>query len=256
MVIKLISWNVNGIRAVLNKGFKEYVKKENPDILCLQETKAHPDQVDKILEEYEHHFWNSAEKKGYSGTAIFSKIKPLSVTYGDGPMNDNEGRVITVEFEEFILVTVYTPNSGQELKRLSYRREWDKSFLQFLKGLEKNKPVVVCGDLNVAHTGVDLTNPKSNYNKTAGYTQDEIDGLERYLKSGFIDTFREFNKEPGNYTYWSYRFSARKKNIGWRIDYFLASPSLKNRLKEAFIRKDVIGSDHCPIGIVVSARKL
>ena len=251
MVIKLISWNVNGIRAVLNKGFKEYVKKENPDILCLQETKAHPDQVDKILEEYEHHFWNSAEKKGYSGTAIFSKIKPLSVTYGDGPMNDNEGRVITVEFEEFILVTVYTPNSGQELKRLSYRREWDKSFLQFLKGLEKNKPVVVCGDLNVAHTGVDLTNPKSNYNKTAGYTQDEIDGLERYLKSGFIDTFREFNKEPGNYTYWSYRFSARKKNIGWRIDYFLVSPSLKNRLKEAFIRKDILGSDHCPIGIIL-----
>ena len=251
MVIKLISWNVNGIRAVLNKGFKEYVKKENPDILCLQETKAHPDQVDEILEEYEHHFWISAEKKGYSGTAIFSKIKPLSVTYGDGPMNDNEGRVITIEFEEFILVTVYTPNSGQELKRLSYRREWDKYFLQFLKGLENNKPVVVCGDLNVAHTGVDLTNPKSNYNKTAGYTQDEIDGLERYLKLGFIDTFREFNKEPGNYTYWSYRFSARKKNIGWRIDYFLVSPSLKNRLKEAFIRKDILGSDHCPIGIIL-----
>lgn len=251
MVIKLISWNVNGIRAILNKNFKEYVLKENPDILCLQETKAHPDQVDKILDEYEHHFWNSAEKKGYSGTAIFSKIKPISVKYGDGPMEDNEGRVITIEFEEFILVTVYTPNSGQELKRLSYRKEWDKKFLIFLKELEKNKPVVVCGDLNVAHTNIDLANPKSNYNKTAGYTQDEIDGLERYFKSGFIDSFREFNKEPGNYSYWSYRFSARKKNIGWRIDYFLTSSSLKNKLKEAFIRKDVQGSDHCPVGIIL-----
>ncbi|MDP3989615.1 MAG: exodeoxyribonuclease III [archaeon] len=249
--MKLISWNVNGIRAILNKNFKEYVLKENPDILCLQETKAHPDQVDKILDEYEHHFWNSAEKKGYSGTAIFSKIKPISVKYGDGPMEDNEGRVITIEFEEFILVTVYTPNSGQELKRLSYRKEWDKKFLIFLKELEKNKPVVVCGDLNVAHTNIDLANPKSNYNKTAGYTQDEIDGLERYFKSGFIDSFREFNKEPGNYSYWSYRFSARKKNIGWRIDYFLTSSSLKNKLKEAFIRKDVQGSDHCPVGIIL-----
>lgn len=253
MAIKLVSWNVNGIRAILNKGFKEYVRKENPDILCLQETKAHPDQVDKILEEYEHHFWNSAEKKGYSGTAIFSKIKPLSVTYGDGPMEDNEGRVITIEFEDFILVTVYTPNSGQELKRLGYRREWDKSFLQFLKGLEKNKPVVVCGDLNVAHTDIDLTNPKTNYNKTAGYTQDEIDGLERYFNQGFVDSFREFNKGPGNYTYWSYRFNARKKNIGWRIDYFLTSSALKNKLKEAFIRKDILGSDHCPIGIILAS---
>jgi len=252
MVIKLISWNVNGIRAILNKGFKEYVQKENPDVLCLQETKAHPDQVDKILDEYEHHFWNSAEKKGYSGTAIFSKIKPISVKYGDGPMEDNEGRVITIEFEEFILVTVYTPNSGQELKRLSYRLEWDKKFLIFLKELEKNKHVIVCGDLNVAHTNIDLANPKSNYNKTAGYTQDEIDGLERYFKSGFIDSFREFNKEPGNYSYWSYRFSARKKNIGWRIDYFLTSSSLKNKLKEAFIRKDVQGSDHCPVGIILN----
>ncbi len=250
--IKIISWNVNGIRAVLNKGFLDFVQKENPDIVCLQETKAHPDQVDMMLKQYEHHFWNSAEKKGYSGTAVFSKIKPLSVMYGRDKENHlGEGRIITLEFTEYFLVTVYTPNSGRGLTRLEFRQEWDIKFLQYLKDLEKKKPVIICGDLNVAHTDLDLANPKSNYNKTAGYTQQEIDGFERYLKAGFIDTFREFNKEPGKYTYWSYMFNARKKNIGWRIDYFLISKELKGKLKTAFILPSVMGSDHCPVGVEI-----
>jgi exodeoxyribonuclease III len=248
--MKLISWNVNGIRAVLKKGFEEFVKLEKPDILCLQETKAHPDQVDEMLQDYEHHYWNSAEKKGYSGTAIFSKIKPLSVHYGNDTVNhQGEGRIIALEFEKYFLVTVYTPNSGRGLVRLEYRQEWDRNFLRYLKKLEETKPVIVCGDLNVAHTDIDLKNAKANYNKTAGYTQQEIDGIQAYFDAGFIDTFREFNKEPGNYTYWSYMFSARTKNIGWRIDYFLISPALRAGLEDAFILKDVLGSDHCPVGV-------
>lgn len=248
--MKLISWNVNGIRAVLKKGFLDFVKKENPDILCIQETKAHPDQVDEVLKDYEHHFWNSAEKKGYSGTAVFSKIKPVSVMYGsDSVSHKGEGRIICAEFEGFFLVTVYTPNSGVELRRLDYRAEWDKRFLKYLKDLEKKKPVIVCGDLNVAHTEIDLTNPKSNYNVTAGYTQTEVDGFQRYLDNGFVDSFREFNKKPQQYSYWSYRFNCRAKNIGWRIDYFLLSKSLRSRLKKAYILKDVMGSDHCPVGL-------
>ncbi len=252
MALKIISWNVNGIRAVLNKGFLDFVKKEEPDILCVQETKAHPDQLDKMLSQYEHHFWNSAEKKGYAGTAVFSRIKPISVTYGEDGAKENhkgEGRIITLEYEHFYLVNVYVPNSGRGLPRLKYRQEWDEKFLKHLKHLEKNKPVIVCGDFNVAHSEIDLANPKENYNKTAGYTQIEIDGFENLIKSGFIDSFREFNQQGGNYTYWSYMFNARKKNIGWRIDYFLLSHSLKNQLKEAFILSKVMGSDHCPIGI-------
>ena len=250
--MKLISWNVNGIRACVTKGCLDFVKKENPDIFCIQETKAHPDQVDEILKQYEHHYWNSAEKKGYSGTAIFSKIKPLAVSYGIGTEeHDTEGRVITIEFEKYYLVNVYVPNSGRGLVRLKYREKWDRDFLGHLKKLEKKKPVIVCGDFNVAHTEIDLKNPKENYNKTAGYTQVEIDGIDRFIKSGFIDTFREFTKEGGNYTFWSYMFSARKKNIGWRIDYFLISTTLRPKLKEALILPQVMGSDHCPIGIVL-----
>jgi len=248
--MKIISWNVNGIRAAMKKGFVDFVKKEKPDILCVQETKAHPDQVDSLLEDYEYHYWNSAEKKGYSGTAIFSKIKPLTVHYGkDKESHKGEGRIITLEFKKFFLVTVYTPNSGSELKRLDYRAEWDKKFLKYLQKLEKDKPVILCGDLNVAHTEIDLSNPKPNYNKTAGYTQTEIDGLQKYIGGGFVDSFREFNKEPGHYSYWSYRFNCRKKDIGWRIDYFLVSAGLKKKLKKAFILKEVTGSDHCPVGI-------
>jgi exodeoxyribonuclease III len=248
--MKIISFNVNGIRAILKKDFLKFVDEEKPDILCLQETKAHPDQVDEILHDYEHHYWNSAEKKGYSGTAIFSKVKPISVRYDMGiEKHDKEGRMITLEFDEYYLITVYTPNSGQELLRLSYRQGWDRDFLKFLKELETTKPVIICGDLNVAHTDIDLANPKSNYNKTAGYTQIEIDGLQNYLDNGFIDSFRQFNKEPGQYSYWSYRQSARERNVGWRIDYFLVSKSFMDNVKDGFILQNVLGSDHCPVGI-------
>ena len=249
--MKIISWNVNGIRAVLKKGFLDFVEKENPDILCLQETKAHPEQVDISLSQYPHHYWNSAEKKGYSGTAIFSKVEPISMTEKIGHEFDSEGRVIALEFEKFYLVNVYTPNSGRGLVRLELRQEWDYKFSKFLKNLEKKKPVILCGDLNVAHKEIDLKNPKSNYNKTAGYTQVEIDGIQNYIDKGFVDTFREFNKEPGNYTYWSYMFQARQKDIGWRIDYFLVSKTFMKNIKKSFILKDVMGSDHCPVGVEV-----
>ena len=250
--LKIVSWNVNGIRANLKKGFADFVKQENPDILCIQETKAHPSQVDELLPQYEHHFWNSAEKKGYSGTAVFSKIKPVSVIYGDEEMDDNEGRVIVLEYDVFYLVNVYTPNSGDGLRRLDYRKGWDKRFLKYLKTLEKDKPVFLCGDLNVAHTEIDLARPKSNYNKTAGYTQTEIDGFDNYMKAEFLDTFRMFNQEPNNYTFWSYRMKARERNVGWRIDYFLVSKVFGKHVKEAFILSEIIGSDHCPVGIVVN----
>ncbi len=246
--MNIISWNVNGIRAVLKKGFKEFVKKEKPDILLLQETKAHPDQVDEILKEYSFHHWNSAEKKGYSGTAVFSKIEPIEVVDGIGNKeHDQEGRVITLEFLNFFLVNVYVPNSGRGLPRLSYREEWDKDFLKYLKKLEKKKPVVFAGDLNVAHTEIDLRNPKGNYNKTAGYTQKEIDGFENFLKAGFVDTFRMFNDKPGNYTYWSYMFNARKKKVGWRIDYFMISKKIRAKVNKSLILDKVMGSDHCPV---------
>jgi len=250
--MKLISWNVNGIRAVLNKGFIDYLKKENADIVCLQETKAHPDQVDMQLPQYEHHFWNSADKKGYSGTAIFSKIKPISVTYGiNHKDHDSEGRVITAEFEKFYLVNVYTPNSKRELLRLKYRQEWDKEFLSYVKKLEKSKPVIFCGDLNVAHKEIDLENPKSN-RKNAGFTDEERADFDKILAAGFVDTFRHFYPDATEkYTWWSYMFKAREHNVGWRIDYFIISDSLKKKLKSAFIKEKIMGSDHCPVGIEV-----
>ncbi|MBT4538769.1 exodeoxyribonuclease III [Candidatus Woesearchaeota archaeon] len=251
--MNIISWNVNGIRAILKKDFKEQIKSINPDILCLQETKAHPDQVDEMLKKYEHHFWNaSIRKKGYSGTAIFSKIQPISITYGiNEEEHDQEGRVITAEFKDFYLITVYTPNSGRGLVRLDYRQTWDKSFLKFVKKLEKTKPVIICGDLNVAHTEIDLANPVTNYNKTAGYTQQEIDGFENLIKADFIDTFRMFNKEPKHYTYWGYWNNLRKRNIGWRIDYFLVSKTFKNQVKDSKILSEMMGSDHCPVELVL-----
>tara|TARA_Y100000004_G_C8904402_1_gene407985 strand:- start:397 stop:1152 length:756 start_codon:yes stop_codon:yes gene_type:complete len=245
--MKIISWNVNGIRAVMKKGFPDFVKKYDPDILCLQETKAHPDQVDELLHDYEHHFWNSADKKGYSGTAIFSKIKPLNVSYGGGiDVGDTEGRIVTAEFDDFFLVNVYTPNSKRGLARLDYRQEWDKLFFNYLKELEKSKPVITCGDLNVAHTEIDLARPKNN-TKNAGFTPQERAGFQRYLDNGFLDTFRIFNQDPENYTWWSYMFNARAKNLGWRIDYFLTSEKLKKNIISAEILKDVMGSDHCPV---------
>jgi exodeoxyribonuclease-3 len=253
--MKIISWNVNGIRSVLKKGFIDFVKKERPDVLCIQETKAHLEQVDKMLPDYAH-YWNSAKKKGYAGTAVFTKIKPIAVTYGlenkETDEADEEGRIMTLEFPNYFLVTVYTPNSGRGLPRLKFREHWDKEFLAFLKKLEHQKPVIFCGDLNVAHTEKDLANPKSNYNKTAGYTQVEIDGFQRFLDAGFIDTFREFVKDSGHYTFWSYMFNAREKNIGWRIDYFCVSKALRSKLKKAFILSEIMGSDHCPVGIELS----
>ncbi len=251
--MKIVSWNVNGIRACIKRdSINPLIEKEKPDILCVQETKAQQDQVDKILHDFEHHYWNSAEKAGYSGTAIFSKIKPLSVTYGIGiEEHDQEGRVITLEFEDFYLVNVYVPNSGRELVRLKYRGKWDLDFLSHVKTCEKKKPVVVCGDFNVAHQAIDLTNPKSNYNKTAGYMQEEINGFTNFMNSGFVDTFRTLYPSEVKYSWWSYMSNARQKNIGWRIDFFLVSSSLKPRLKDAFILPTVMGSDHCPVGIII-----
>jgi len=249
--MKIISWNTNGIRASLkNNGF-DFVSKEDPEILCLQETKAQKEQVEKILDDYPFQFWNSAEKKGYSGVLVFSKTKPISVSKEIGHSLDSEGRVLALEFKKFYLVNVYTPNSGRVLARLSLRAEWDKAFFKFLKNLEKKKPVIICGDLNVAHKPIDLANPDSNYNKTAGYTQKEIDGFQKYIDHGFIDSFREFHKGPDQYTYWGAWHNLRARNIGWRIDYFLTSSSLIREIKDSFILKDLMGSDHCPIGIEI-----
>ncbi|MCF7862185.1 exodeoxyribonuclease III [Candidatus Woesearchaeota archaeon] len=242
--MKFISWNVNGIRALLKKGFVDIIKKENPHILCIQETKS--DKIQIGLEGY-YQYWNSADKKGYSGTAVFTNIKPLKVSY-DMKGHDNEGRIITLEFAKFFLVNVYTPNSQRGLTRLDYRQRWDADFLDYVLDLEKIKPVVFCGDLNVAHKDIDLARPKQNQ-KNAGFTIEERYGFDRYIESGFIDSFREFNKEPENYSWWSYMFNARAKNIGWRIDYFLISKMLKKNLKDGFILPNVMGSDHCPVGI-------
>ena len=247
--MKMISWNVNGIRSVLGKGFLNFVEKEDPDILCLQEIKAHPEQVEKILDHCEA-FWNPSEKKGYSGTAVFTKEKPLQVTTGMGiEEHDHEGRIITAEFKDYFLVTVYTPNSKRELLRLSYRMKWDRDFLAYLQKLEKQKPVIFCGDLNVAHKEIDLKNPATN-RRNAGFTDEERGGFSRLLDAGFIDSFRELNPDkPGHYTWWSYMMNARARNIGWRIDYFCLSQSLKSQIKSAGIHASVMGSDHCPVSI-------
>lgn len=254
MDYNLISWNVNGIRAAYKKGFPDSLAELNPDVLCIQETKAQDDQVSEALEDIKgyHLYSNSAEKKGYSGTAILSKAEPLTTSVDIGiEEHDLEGRVIAAEFKHFYLVTVYVPNSSRGLTRLDYREEWDKAFLNYLKSLEEKKPVVVCGDFNVAHQAIDLARPKSNYNKTAGYTQKEIDGMSNYLDAGFIDTFRFLYPDKVAYSWWSYMFQARAKNIGWRIDYFLVSASLKDNVKEASIYPDYMESDHCPIGLVL-----
>ena len=251
--MKIVSWNVNGIRAVLKKDFMESFASMEADILCLQETKAQDDQVREALAEFKdyHIYSNSAVKKGYSGTAIVSKQVPLSITKDMGiEEHDQEGRVLCAEYEAFYLVTVYVPNSGSELKRLDYRQSWDQDFFNYLKNLEATKPVLVCGDFNVAHTEMDLARPKPNYNKSAGYMQEEIDGMDRFTQGGFMDTFRHFYPEvTDKYSWWSYRAGARDKNIGWRIDYFLASESFLPQLKDAFIFDQIMGSDHCPVGI-------
>jgi len=250
--MKIVSWNVNGIRAVLKKGFLDFLDEVNPDIICLQETKAHPEQVELNLEQYPYKFWNSAEKKGYSGTAIFSKIKPISIINNlNIEKHDTEGRVICFEMKNYYLITVYTPNSKRDLSRLDYRaNEWDVDFLTYLKKLEEDKPVVFCGDLNVAHKEIDLKNPKTN-KRNAGFTNEERNGFKNYMQSGFIDTFRIFNQDEGHYTWWSYMFNSRAKNVGWRIDYFCVSETIKNKVKKSIILPDVMGSDHAPILIEI-----
>lgn len=250
--MRIVSWNVNGVRAVMKKDFEESLAKMDPDILCLQETKAQDDQVAEALAPIEgyHIYSNSAVKKGYSGTAILTREEPLSVSYDMGiEEHDQEGRVICAEFDDFFLVTVYTPNSGSSLARLDYRQQWDADFLKYLKNLEATKDVIVCGDLNVAHKDIDLANPKPNYNKSAGYMQEEIDGIDNYTNSGFVDTFRHFYPEQIKYSWWSYRAGARQRNVGWRIDYFLVSESFVSDIKDSFILNDIMGSDHCPVGI-------
>lgn len=250
--MKLISWNVNGLRACAGKGFLEFFKEQDADIFCIQETKLQEGQITLDLPGY-FQYWNSAEKKGYSGTAIFTKKEPLSISKGIGiEEHDHEGRVITLEYEDFYMLTVYTPNSQNELARLDYRMKWEDDFLHYVKELEKTKPVVFCGDLNVAHKEIDLKNPKTN-RKNAGFTDEEREKFTKLLQAGFIDTFRYFYPDKeGIYSWWSYRFSARAKNAGWRIDYFLVSESLQNRLEDAYIYTDILGSDHCPVGLTLS----
>ena len=244
---KMISWNVNGLRACLGKGFLEYLKETEADIFCIQESKLQEGQVDLELPGY-HQYWNYAEKKGYSGTAMFTKEEPVSVTYGLGiEEHDHEGRVITAEFPEYYVVTCYTPNSQDGLKRLDYRMQWEDAFRAYLKELETKKPVIFCGDLNVAHQEIDLKNTKTN-RKNAGFSDEERAKFTELLEAGFVDTFRYFYPDQeGIYSWWSYRFSARAKNAGWRIDYFCVSESLKDRLVDAKIHTEVMGSDHCPV---------
>ena len=250
---KMISWNVNGLRACVTKGFLDYFKEADADVFCLQETKLQAGQIDLPLPGY-HQYWNYAEKKGYSGTAMFTKEEPISVSYGIGmEEHDKEGRVITAEFPEYYVVTCYTPNSQDGLARLPYRREWNTAFLAYLKKLEEKKPVVFCGDLNVAHKEIDLKNPKTN-RKNAGFTDEEREDFTTLLNAGFIDTFRYFYPDAeGIYSWWSDRFKAREKNAGWRIDYFCVSDSLKDRLESAAIHTEVYGSDHCPVEVVLKS---
>ena len=249
--MKFISWNVNGIRACLTKGFMDFFYNVDADIFCLQETKVQAGQVELDLNGY-YQYWNYAEKKVYSGTAIFTKKEPISVSYGLGiEEHDKEGRVITLEFEDFYFITVYTPNSKTELERLDYRMIWEDEFRKYMKNLEEKKPVIVCGDLNVAHKEIDLKNPKTN-RKNAGFTDEERAKFTELMNAGFIDTFRYFYPEQeGSYSWWSYRFKAREKNAGWRIDYFLTSNSMKDRLVSAKIHSEILGSDHCPVELVI-----
>ncbi|MES2799384.1 MAG: exodeoxyribonuclease III [Bacteroidota bacterium] len=250
--MNIISFNVNGVRAIAQKSFIQDMQQLDADIICLQETKATVEQVKEtlsLLTSY-HVFANEADRKGYSGTAILSKEKPISVSYDMGnTAHDQEGRVICAEYDNFYLITVYVPNSGSELLRLDYRQTWDADFLKYLKKLEAKKPVIVCGDFNVAHKAIDLKNPKPNYNKSAGYMQEEIDGMDTFTSNGLVDTFRHFYPEEIKYSWWSYRAGARQKNVGWRIDYFLVSESFLPNVKDALIFNEIMGSDHCPVGV-------
>ncbi len=249
--MKLVSWNVNGIRACLNKGFDDFFKEVDADVFCIQETKCQEGQVDLEYDGYES-FWNSAEKKGYSGTAVFTKIKPLSVKYGIGiEEHDKEGRVITLEFDKFFLVNIYTPNSKRELERLDYRQIWEDEIRKYLLNLNKTKPVIMCGDLNVAHKEIDLKNPKTNTHN-AGFTIEERNKMTELLDAGFVDTFRYLYPDKKDaYSWWSYMRKAREKNVGWRIDYFIVSEDIKDKIKEASIYSEVMGSDHCPVGLEI-----
>ena len=249
--MKLVSWNVNGIRACVKKGFLEFFEQENADIFCIQEAKVQEEQIPFNLEGY-YQYWNFAEKKGYSGTAIFSKIEPVSIAFGMGKEeHDKDGRVITLEFDKFYVVTVYTPNSQRGLARLEYRMKWEKDFLDYIKDLEKLKQVIFCGDLNVAHKEIDLKNPNAN-KKNAGFSTEERNRFDELINNGFVDTFRFiYPNQTGAYTWWSYIFNARINNAGWRIDYFCVSAGLKNQVKNSVIYKDVYGSDHCPVGLEI-----
>ncbi|MEG0774699.1 exodeoxyribonuclease III [Clostridium sp.] len=249
--MKLISWNVNGLRACVQKGFLDFFTEVDADIFCIQESKLQEGQIDLPLEGY-HQYWNYAEKKGYSGTAIFTKVQPINVNYGINiDEHDKEGRVITLEFEDFYMITVYTPNSQEKLARLEYRMKWENDFRAYLNELDKLKPVIMCGDLNVAHEEIDLKNPKSN-RKNAGFSDEEREKFTQFLNSGFIDTFRYFNPDKeGAYSWWSYRFNARANNAGWRIDYFCVSERLRDRLINADIHSEILGSDHCPVELVI-----
>lgn len=252
--MKIISWNINGVRAITKKDFFDDFSTMDPDIICFQETKAQDDEVKTALSKITHYhqYYNSAARKGYSGVAVLSKKEPLAVTYDMGVAeHDNEGRVICLEFETFFLVNVYVPNSGQQLERLDYRKTWDDDFRSYLINLKKSKSVILCGDLNVAHRPIDLKNDKANYNKTAGYTQIEIDGMDNLLDTGFVDTYRHFHPDSVAYTYWSYRFKARERNSGWRIDYFLVSEALLKKIKNVAILSEYYGSDHCPIQLEI-----
>lgn len=248
--MKLISWNVNGIRACLNKGFSDFFKEVNADIFCLQETKCHPEQINLEFEGYTS-YWNSAERKGYSGTAIFTKKQPVNVTYGIGiEEHDKEGRIITLEFENFYLVTNYTPNAKRELERLDYRMVWEDEIRKYLLELNKKKPVIMCGDLNVAHEEIDLKNPKTNKGN-AGFTNEERGKMTELLNAGFIDSYRYLYPEKIEYSWWSYMGHAREKNVGWRIDYFIVSNDFRENIKDATIYTEILGSDHCPVGLEI-----
>lgn len=250
--MKIVSWNINGIRAIINKDFAGIIQEMDPDILCLQETKAQDEQVATTLEGIDNYniFSNSAHRKGYSGTAVMAKKEPVDINMDIGMKEfDDEGRVISLEYDDFYLVNVYVPNSGSDLKRLAYRQEWDKAFFDYLKEKERKKPLIVCGDFNVAHREIDLARPKQNYNKSAGFMQEEIDGMDRYTGEGdFVDSFRYFHPDKKDaYSWWSYRANARAKNVGWRIDYFLVSKALVNSIRKADILNEIMGSDHCPV---------